>query len=170
VKKCRRACPSVTVTWKVGVFVAVDVELQRLRVYSDGKVVKEYIVSTATNGVGFTVGSEKTPTGNFKINSLVGAGAPIGMDFEYLKATGKSSGPNDKAALQTRVITIQGLDANNKNSLARAIYIHGTNKPHELGRPASAGCVRLSNEDILDLFARVKVGVKLRIAARCAWP
>ncbi len=36
--------------------------------------------------------------------------------------------------------------------------IHGTNRPNSIGRFASYGCIRMHNEDIIDLFARVRVG------------
>ena len=55
---------------------------------------------------------------------------------------------------------------------ARALYlfqdgrdtlyrIHGTNAPWTIGRAVSSGCIRLRNEDIKDLFNRVKVGTKV---------
>jgi lipoprotein-anchoring transpeptidase ErfK/SrfK len=51
---------------------------------------------------------------------------------------------------------------------ARAIYlgeteyrIHGTNKPETIGRRVSSGCIRLTNADVADLYARVKVGAKV---------
>ena len=36
--------------------------------------------------------------------------------------------------------------------------IHGTNRPESIGKAASYGCIRMSNRDILDLYARVAVG------------
>jgi lipoprotein-anchoring transpeptidase ErfK/SrfK len=51
---------------------------------------------------------------------------------------------------------------------ARAMYlgeteyrIHGTNKPETIGKRVSSGCIRLTNEDVADLYARVKVGTKV---------
>jgi lipoprotein-anchoring transpeptidase ErfK/SrfK len=51
---------------------------------------------------------------------------------------------------------------------ARAMYlgeteyrIHGTNNPHTIGQRVSSGCIRLTNEDIADLYARVKIGAKV---------
>jgi lipoprotein-anchoring transpeptidase ErfK/SrfK len=51
---------------------------------------------------------------------------------------------------------------------ARAMYlgesefrIHGTNKPDTIGKRVSSGCIRLTNEDIADLYERVKVGAKV---------
>jgi lipoprotein-anchoring transpeptidase ErfK/SrfK len=39
--------------------------------------------------------------------------------------------------------------------------IHGTNRPKSIGTFASYGCIRMRNEDIIDLYERVRVGVKV---------
>jgi lipoprotein-anchoring transpeptidase ErfK/SrfK len=51
---------------------------------------------------------------------------------------------------------------------ARAMYlggtvyrIHGTNNPATIGKHVSSGCIRLTNEDVRDLYGRVKVGAKV---------
>jgi lipoprotein-anchoring transpeptidase ErfK/SrfK len=51
---------------------------------------------------------------------------------------------------------------------ARALYlgstlyrIHGSNEPWSIGTQVSSGCIRLRNEDIIDLYGRVKVGTKV---------
>jgi lipoprotein-anchoring transpeptidase ErfK/SrfK len=51
---------------------------------------------------------------------------------------------------------------------ARAMYlsgthyrIHGTNAPGTIGSRATAGCIRMVNEDVIDLYDRVKVGTKV---------
>jgi lipoprotein-anchoring transpeptidase ErfK/SrfK len=51
---------------------------------------------------------------------------------------------------------------------ARAMYlsgslyrIHGTNDPSTIGQHVSSGCIRLANEDIIDLYNRVRVGTKV---------
>jgi lipoprotein-anchoring transpeptidase ErfK/SrfK len=52
---------------------------------------------------------------------------------------------------------------------ARALYlyagdqdtlfrIHGTNQPEYIGRAISSGCIRLTNEDVIDLYSRVQMG------------
>jgi len=44
-------------------------------------------------------------------------------------------------------------------TLSRGQYaIHGTNRPDSIGRYASYGCIRMHNQDIVDLFGRVSVG------------
>jgi lipoprotein-anchoring transpeptidase ErfK/SrfK len=51
---------------------------------------------------------------------------------------------------------------------ARALYlgtseyrIHGTNDPTTIGKNVSSGCIRLTNEDVVDLYNRVQVGAKV---------
>ncbi len=51
---------------------------------------------------------------------------------------------------------------------ARAIYlgsslyrIHGSNEPQTIGTAVSSGCIRMKNEDVIDLYERVKVGTKV---------
>jgi L,D-transpeptidase catalytic domain len=46
--------------------------------------------------------------------------------------------------------------------LGKTIYrIHGTNQPSTIGTFVSSGCIRLTNEDVTDLFTRVKVGTRV---------
>ena len=56
---------------------------------------------------------------------------------------------------------------------ARAMYlgsseyrIHGTNDPSTIGKFVSSGCIRLTNEDVADLFSRVDVGTKVVVLAK----
>ena len=41
---------------------------------------------------------------------------------------------------------------------SRFIYIHGSPDSTVLGKPGSAGCVRMHNEDVVDLFDRIEEG------------
>jgi len=66
-----------------------------------------------------------------------------------------------------------GMEPGLKNPLgARALYlykdgrdtlyrIHGTNDPRSIGRSVSSGCIRLFNQDIVDLYGRVPVGTRV---------
>jgi lipoprotein-anchoring transpeptidase ErfK/SrfK len=66
---------------------------------------------------------------------------------------------------------------------ARAVYlgntqyrIHGTNQPSTIGSFASSGCIRLTNEDVEDLYSRVAIGTTVIVlpgantAASRLWP
>jgi lipoprotein-anchoring transpeptidase ErfK/SrfK len=51
---------------------------------------------------------------------------------------------------------------------ARALYlgstlyrIHGTNEPHTIGQAVSSGCIRMTNDDVMDLYGRVRVGARV---------
>ena len=51
---------------------------------------------------------------------------------------------------------------------ARALYIgstlyriHGTNEPWSIGTNVSSGCIRMVNDDVIDLYSRVKIGAKV---------
>ena len=46
----------------------------------------------------------------------------------------------------------------NKDTLYR---IHGTNEPQTIGTNVSSGCIRLTNEDIVDLYDRTPIGTKV---------
>ena len=49
-------------------------------------------------------------------------------------------------------------------TLSRGQYaIHGTNRPDSIGRFASYGCIRMHNQDIVDLFGRVSVGTPVMV-------
>ena len=53
---------------------------------------------------------------------------------------------------------------------ARALYlgsslyrIHGTNEPHTIGQAVSSGCIRMMNQDVTDLYSRVRVGTRVLV-------
>jgi len=53
---------------------------------------------------------------------------------------------------------------------ARALYlgsslyrIHGTNEPNTIGQAVSSGCIRMTNDDVVDLYGRVRVGAKVLV-------
>ncbi len=48
--------------------------------------------------------------------------------------------------------------------LSRTLYrIHGSNEPQTIGQPVSSGCIRMTNEDVMDLYDRVKVGTRVDV-------
>src|SRR5882757_1361281 len=54
------------------------------------------------------------------------------------------------------------LYAGNKDTLYR---IHGTNQPEYIGQAISSGCIRMTNEDVIDLYNRVKQGTTVVVLA-----
>ena len=128
------------------------------------KVAAEFPVSTSKFGLGFEEGSYKTPTGKFRIARKIGGSAPPWTIFRARKNTGHLAKPGGKEDLVlTRILTLDGLERHNANSLARYIYIHGTNQEHLIGTTASHGCVRLRNSDMISLHRMVRAGTPVRI-------
>jgi L,D-transpeptidase YbiS len=141
-------------------FLIIDGPKQKYFLKQGGRTVKSGRVSTGAKGFGNASGSGKTSTGLMRVSSFHGAGLP-----DYAVLIGRKPtkpvttlGPNIKgtrkghpAEVLTRAITLKGLEAENQNVFKRKIYLHGTNRESLLGKPASGGCVRFSNDDIKDL-------------------
>jgi UDP-N-acetylmuramate--alanine ligase len=151
----------------------VDVERQRLTLLEDGRPVADYLVSTASAGIGAEDGSLRTPPGWHRIHARIGAGEPSGAVFESHVATGQvwRGEPRAEDLILTRVLTLEGFEEDvnrgpGRDSLERYIYIHGTNHEDALGRPDSHGCVRMANADVVDLFERVAEGDAVIILGR----
>ena len=144
----------------------VDVASQTLRVMEGRKVAAEFPVSTSKFGLGFEEGSFKTPTGKFRIARKIGGRATPWTILRARQNTGLLAKPGGKEDLVlTRILTLDGLERQNANSLARYIYIHGTNQEDLIGTPASHGCVRLRNSDMISLHRMVPAGTPVRIVA-----
>ena len=146
--------------------ILVHVPSQTLDLTDGGALIRRYAVSTSRFGLGTEPGSNKTPTGHFRIAEKIGDGAMPGEIFISREPTGRTGAEtDDHDHVQTRILWLDGLDAANANTRARYIYIHGTNAESRLGTPASLGCVRMGNDDIIDLYARVPVGAAVEIVA-----
>ena len=50
-----------------------------------------------------------------------------------------------------------------KNGRDTLFRIHGTTEPYTIGTNVSSGCIRLMNQDIIDLYARVPVGARVTV-------
>ncbi|MEN2997914.1 MAG: L,D-transpeptidase [Brevinematia bacterium] len=132
-------------------------------------VLREYPISTSKYGIGNKEGSGKTPLGKHRIVKKVGMGEPIGTVFRNLRKTGEiatiyyDSTDIESDPVITRVLVLEGLEKGvNKgrgiDSLSRGIYIHGTHEEGLIGKPASHGCIRMRNKDIMELFELVDIG------------
>jgi lipoprotein-anchoring transpeptidase ErfK/SrfK len=144
--------------------IYISIGEQKLRLFDGDVLVAEYVVSSAANGIGFEEGSYCTPTGRFEVSEKIGDGEPLGTIFKSRKPMGVWDGtPSDDDMILSRILRLNGLDAENANSMERYIYIHGTNQEDLLGEPVSCGCIRMANADIVDLYDHIEVGVPLVI-------
>ncbi len=150
-----------------GDLLYVSVERQALFHVRHGKLLAEYRIATAKAGLGNNVDSYRTPTGLHMISEKIGDTIPplgILKDREY---TGVLADPDfagvDKDWITTRVLWLDGLEpgvnkGGNVDSHGRYIYIHGTANERSLGSASSMGCIRMRNDDVIDLYGKVPVG------------
>ncbi len=151
--------PAFQVLMNSPIALIVSLDDQKLKLMRDGQCVREFSVSTAAKGMGFEEGSFRTPTGRFRIAEKIGDGLPQGTIFNCRVPVGAWDGRASEGDLiLSRILRLDGLDEDNKNTMERYVYIHGTNQENLLGSPASHGCVRLSNADVVELFDRVGEG------------
>ena len=144
--------------------IQISVHAQRLTLRSGRKKVTAYPVSTSRFGLGSKEGSFKTPTGKFQIAEKIGGGMPCGTVFKSrrpIKATRKMLRDDD--LVMTRILWLDGLESRNANTHGRYVYIHGTNHEDEIGTPASHGCIRMRNADVIELFEWVEAGTPVEI-------
>jgi lipoprotein-anchoring transpeptidase ErfK/SrfK len=155
-------------------YLDICIVSQQLMVYVGGKPAQHYSVSTAKKGAGELMGSECTPTGWHKIRAKIGDGQPLNSVFIGRRATGEiyNTGLGTQYSkrdwILTRILWLGGLEPGKNrygkvDSTWRYIYIHGCPDHLMNGRPESHGCIRMKNADVLDLFNRVEVGVKVYI-------
>lgn len=155
--------------------IFVSVADQALRLVLPGGEQLRYPVSTAANGTGCVEGSYCTPTGRHRVRLKVGEGCPTGAVFRSRRPTGEVFSPALAASfprrdwILSRILWLDGLEpGTNKggrlDTLRRFIYIHGTADEHLVGQPASHGCIRMRNDDIVQLFTLVMPGSLVHIA------
>lgn len=154
-----------------GRLFVVDVERQTATLIENGAAVGSWPVSTALKGIGGEENSFKTPPGWHRIDRKIGAGAEAGTVFSSREPTGErwQGETCETDLILTRILTLDGLeDGVNRgpgcDSRERYIYIHGSNHEEHIGRPASCGCVRMSNADVTALFDAAQEGDLILIA------
>ncbi|OIO33828.1 MAG: hypothetical protein AUJ70_02450 [Candidatus Omnitrophica bacterium CG1_02_40_15] len=150
--------------------VRINIAEQRLYLYSDKKIIKFYPISTSRYGIGNKVGSNKTPLGLHRIASKIGRNARLGAIFKRRRNAGKIARVNKGGGdlITTRILRLEGLQrgvnrGKGIDSFQRCIYIHGTPEEKLIGKPASHGCIRMRNSDIMKLCSLVKRGTSVEI-------
>ena len=154
----------------------VSIPQQVLEVRDGDALVKTYCVSTSRYGVGEQEGSLCTPLGRHKIRAKIGAGLPTGSVFSGRRPTGAVltaallAREPERDWILSRILWLSGCEPGHNrlglvDTMRRYIYIHGTAHEDKLGTPASIGCVRMANTDVMELFAAVPVGTVVDINA-----
>ena len=155
--------------------LAISIAAQRLSLLdAEGKVLREYPVSTALNGPGEQKGSGCTPRGRHVIRAKIGDGQVPGTVFVGRRPTGEVWSPAlaaqfpERDWILSRILWLSGCEVGRNrlgdcDTMQRYIYIHGTPEPEPMGVPLSHGCIRMRNADVIDLFDRVPVGATVLI-------
>lgn len=145
--------------------IHVSVAEQTLHLLLNGERVKSWPVSTSKFGLGTEPGSFRTPCGRFRVAEKHGDGLAEWAVLKSRKPTGELARPGgDDDQVLTRILWLEGIEPDNANTKDRYIYIHGTNQEDAIGQPASHGCIRLRNSDVVDLYDRVPAGTPVVIA------
>jgi len=154
--------------------ITISIDRQTLYLTAPGGGVKEYLVSTAKNGPGELIDSECTPTGRHIIAEKIGAGCAPNTVFVGRRPTGEIYDPKVRQAcsggnwILTRILWLSGQEPGRNqggevDSYRRHIYIHGAPPEAAMGQPGSIGCIRMRNQDIIELFDLVDVGTRVTI-------
>jgi len=144
--------------------IHISIRDQRLTLKEGETLVRTYPVSTSRFGIGTEEDSMKTPIGRFRVAEKIGDGLPSDTVFQSrvpLKADDPL--PPTEDLVMSRILWLDGLDEHNANTRDRFIYIHGTKHEDKIGNPASHGCVRMRNADVLELFELVDEGAPVVI-------
>ena len=145
--------------------VLISVPDQRLAVVRDGELVARYPVSTSRFGTGDSFYSYRTPLGELKVCDKIGGNLPPGAVIRHRAPTGEVLPVNapGRDPIVTRVIWLDGLEAQNRNARSRGIYIHGTPQEWTIGKPMSWGCIRMRSQDVIKFYDEIPVGTVVSI-------
>ena len=153
----------------------VDLAAQSMALVENGRASIVYRVSTSRTGPGELRGSFRTPRGRHIVRAKIGAGAPVGAVFRARRPTGEIYTAELAAAhpgrdwILTRILWLSGTEVGRNrlgevDTMRRYIYIHGAPDSEPMGVPGSIGCIRMRNDEIVELFDRVPAGTVVDIA------
>ncbi len=140
----------------------------------DGRIIRQYRISSAKNGTGQENGSFCTPLGKHIIRAKIGTDQPVNTVFIKRRPTGEIYSPQlaqqfpKRDWILTRILWLCGCEPGfnrfgSVDTMRRYIYIHGTPDSVEMGKPGSIGCIRMRNSDLLELFDWIGVGTPVDI-------
>lgn len=154
----------------------INIPTQTLTIIDNNREVKRYLISSAKNGVGEIKNSEKTPRGWHIIRAKIGDHALPNTVFRDRRPTGEVFTPAMRLQypqrdwILTRILWLSGIEVGKNrlgevDTMQRYIYIHGSPDDVTMGKPGSRGCIRMRNNDIIELYDWVAPGIKVFIGA-----
>tara|TARA_B100000902_G_scaffold27830_1_gene33493 strand:- start:1 stop:645 length:645 start_codon:yes stop_codon:yes gene_type:complete len=148
---------------KNDILLYVDIDKQSMIHLNKGKIQNVYPISSSSYGTGSKENSFKTPLGKHEIYKKIGYNLPENAILKGRVWNGaiadiiKEPIDTDFDHVTSRILWLDGLEiGKNKgkgiDSRNRFIYIHGTAEEGLIGKPASDGCIRMYNSDVIKLF------------------
>ena len=148
---------------KNDILLYVDIDKQSMIYLNKGKIQNVYPISSSSYGTGSKENSFKTPLGKHEIYKKIGYNLPENAILKGRVWNGaiadiiKEPIDTDFDHVTSRILWLDGLEiGKNKgkgiDSRNRFIYIHGTAEEGLIGKPASDGCIRMYNSDVIKLF------------------
>ena len=155
--------------------IDIDISQQRLYLKQNDDLIKSYPISSSKYGEGSTENSNMTPLGLHVIKEKIGTNVPINTLFISrinTKRTVNIENSRNKTKddhITSRILWLDGLEEGKNrgkgvDSYSRYIYIHGTHEEGLIGEKASHGCIRMLNNDVIDLYNYVNIGTKVYIS------
>ena len=155
--------------------IRINIAEQKLYLLNEeGAVERQYPVSTSKYGVGSENGSQKTPLGLHRIKEKIGGALPVNMvlvgrETAWLLQDCFEQGvdlPED--VITSRIMWLEGMEPGKNqggyvDTHNRYIYIPGTSDEEHIGTPASIGCIRMLNRDVIELYRLVDAGTEVLI-------
>src|ERR1700704_4100827 len=154
--------------------IEISIPEQSLMLFEDGRQVRRYLVSTSRNGPGERKGSFCTPRGAHIVRAKIGTGQTLNPVFFRRRPTGEIWTPEmaerfpGRDWILTRILWLSGREPGKNrlrevDTMRRYIYIHGSPDSVAMGKPGSIGCIRMRNQDIVELFELVRPGTDVTI-------
>lgn len=152
----------------------VNIEKQNMYLLIKGTISRTFKISSSYYGTGNEANSFKTPLGKHEIYKKIGKDLPINAILKGRVWNGAIANviaddiDTDFDHVTSRILWLDGLEqGKNKgpsvDSRSRYIYIHGTAEEGLIGRPASDGCIRMYNSEVIELFSLVDEKVQVWI-------
>ncbi len=125
-----------------------------------------YLVQKGHRALSYGIGVARTAAANFRGNAVVGrkekwphwtptANMMSAIPLYRSYAGGMKGGPDNPLGPRALYLYREGHDT--------FFRLHGTTEPETIGQAVSSGCIRLFNQDIIDLYNRVPVGTHVKV-------
>lgn len=147
---------------KTNKILCISITKQEMTCFEHDELCGTYTISTGKNGYGEKKDSGCTPRGWHRVYSIIGLEYPVNSVLVGRVWTGELYSEQlatqfpERDWILTRIIQLDGLEpgrnkGGNVDTLERYIYIHGTPDSTPLGIPGSKGCIRMNNQDVINL-------------------